>query len=64
MAREEGDDRPAPRPKHTMGEPLDAVSVDELRERVGLLGEEIARLEAEIARKQASRSAADAVFKR
>lgn len=64
MAREEVDDRPAPRPKHIVGEPLDAVSVDELRERVGLLGEEIARLEAEIARKQLSRSAADAVFKR
>ena len=57
-------DRLAPKPRHAVGEPLDAVSVDELRERVALLRDEIARIEAEIAAKQASRSAADAFFKR
>ncbi|WP_237476835.1 DUF1192 domain-containing protein [Lichenibacterium dinghuense] len=68
MARDEDfrdpSDRPAPKPRHAVGEPLDAVSVDELRERVALLRDEIARIEAEIAAKQASRSAADAFFKR
>ena len=64
MARDEGENRPAPKPSHAIGEPLDAVSVGELGERVALLRAEIARIEAEIARKQASRSAADAVFKR
>ena len=64
MARDEDPDRPAPKPRHAVGEPLDAVSVDELRERVALLRDEIARIEAEVARKQASRSAADAFFKR
>ena len=63
MAREE-EDRPAPKPRHQIGEPLDAISVDELRQRILLLEGEIGRLGAEIDRKQASRSAADAVFKR
>lgn len=64
MARDEDPDRPAPKPKHSLGEPLDALSVDELRSRIALLETEIARLEAEIGAKQASRSAADAFFKR
>lgn len=64
MALHDSDDAPAPRPRHALGEPLDAISVDELRQRIAVLREEIARLDAEIARKQASRSAADAVFKR
>ena len=63
MARSE-EDRPAPKPAQVLGEPLEAVSVDELAERIALLRAEIARIAAEIARKQASRSAADAVFKR
>ena len=64
MARHDSDDTPAPRPRHALGEPLDAISVEELRQRIAVLQDEIARIEAEIARKQASRSAADAVFKR
>ena len=63
MARED-EDRPAPKPRHSVGEPLDAVSVEELLERIDLLRGEIARIEAEVARKRASRSAADAFFKR
>ena len=62
--REDGDDRPAPRLKHQMGEPLDTLSVEDLRLRIALLREEIARLDAAIVAKQASRGAADAVFKR
>ena len=68
MARDEDShdpsDRPAPKPRHALGEPLDALSVDELRARITLLRDEIARIEAEVAAKQASRSAADAFFKR
>ncbi len=64
MATHELDERPAPGPRHVIGAPLDVISVDELRERVALLEAEIGRIEAEILRKQASRSAADAVFKR
>lgn len=50
-------------PAHVLGENLDAVSVDELKLRVAALQEEIARIEREIARKQASRNAADSFFK-
>jgi uncharacterized small protein (DUF1192 family) len=54
------------RPKtksHEIGCDLSAISVAELQDRIRLLGAEIGRLEAEVARKQASRSAADSVFK-
>ena len=64
MARDEDPDRPAPKPKHSRGEPLDALSVDELGARIDLLRAEIGRLDAEIEAKRASRSAADSVFKR
>jgi uncharacterized small protein (DUF1192 family) len=40
------------------------MSVGELNERVAILREEIARLEANIATKQASKSAADLFFKK
>lgn len=65
MARE--DDDPFARPKkkiaHELGEPLDAISVEELGERIALLREEIARLETVMKSKQASKAAADAFFK-
>ncbi len=65
MPRENDDDqRPAPKPKHAVGDPLDTLSVDELRLRIEVLRDEITRLEGEIATKQASRSAADAFFNR
>ena len=43
---------------------LDTLSVEELRDYIGELKEEIVRVEADIARKQSHRSAADAFFKR
>ena len=49
------------RPKkivHEIGQDLTLLSVRELTERIGLLREEIARLQADIAKKQATRSAA------
>lgn len=65
IGREDDASSPKPRPKtHEIGEPLDALSVEELRDRIALMREEIARLEAAALAKQASRQAADAFFKR
>jgi uncharacterized small protein (DUF1192 family) len=43
---------------------LDTLGIDELRDYIGELNDEIARVEADIARKNSHRSAADAFFKR
>jgi uncharacterized small protein (DUF1192 family) len=58
------DDRPRKKITHEIGQDLTLLSVAELTERINLMREEIARLEADIARKQATRSAADAFFKK
>lgn len=58
------DDKPKKKVAHEIGQDLTLLSVTELQERIGLLREEIARLEADIGRKQATRSAADSFFKR
>ena len=47
----------------TLGSDLALLSVDELTQRITLLTEEIARLEAERTRKSASRSAAENLFR-
>jgi uncharacterized small protein (DUF1192 family) len=52
-----------PPAQHEIGQPLDTLSVHELAERVDLLKSEILRVEEMLARKQASRQAADAFFK-
>ena len=49
--------------KIVVGEDLSRLSVDEIRERINLLQSEIGRLEADMANKVSSKSAADAVFK-
>lgn len=54
---------PVRKPGHEIGQPLDALSVHELSERVELLRAEIARLEQARAAKQAAQAAADAFFK-
>ena len=64
MARDEDESRPAPKPKHAIGENLDGLSIEELRLRIDLLRTEILRLDDAVAAKQASRTAADAFFKR
>lgn len=46
-----------------VGEPLDAISVEELHERIGLLEAEINRIRAAIDGKQGAMNAADALFK-
>jgi uncharacterized small protein (DUF1192 family) len=58
------DELPKKKIIHEMGQELSLLSVAELSERIGLLKEEIARLEAEMARKRASKSAADTFFKK
>lgn len=52
-------------PAKTAAKPpnLDPMSVEELKEYITALGEEIRRVETEIDKKDASRAAADAVFK-
>jgi uncharacterized small protein (DUF1192 family) len=58
------DDRPKKKIAHEIGQDLTLLSATELTERIVLLKEEIARLEADMARKQAMRSAADTFFKK
>jgi uncharacterized small protein (DUF1192 family) len=60
----EEDDRPKKKIAHEIGQDLTLLSVQELRDRIELLKTEIARLEADIKSKQASRSAAEGFFKR
>ncbi|MFT6657080.1 DUF1192 domain-containing protein [Maritalea sp.] len=57
------DDEDYVKPKsHELGMPLEAISVDELHERIKLLESEILRLRGEIEVKKSSKAAADAVF--
>jgi uncharacterized small protein (DUF1192 family) len=58
------DDKPKKKVSHEIGQELTLLSVEELAARVQLLHDEINRLEAEMAQKRASRSAADQFFKR
>jgi len=58
------DTLPKKKPTHELGQDLALLSVAELAERVALLKAEIARLEAALANKSASRQAADQFFKR
>jgi uncharacterized small protein (DUF1192 family) len=58
------DDRPKKKMAHEVGQDLTLLSVGELTERIAMLKDEIARLEANMATKQASKSAADLFFKK
>lgn len=60
----EEDDRPKKKVVHEIGCDLSLLSVEELKARIELMREEIARLDANIVQKQASKSAADSFFKR
>lgn len=57
------DDLPKKPKAHELGMLLDAMSIEELNDRIGLLEAEIARLRAAIELKQKSKSAAASVFK-
>lgn len=56
----------APRkvPAHQVGQDISLLSVDELAQRIALLNEEIARLEAERAARGRTLSAAEALFRK
>ncbi|MCG7504517.1 DUF1192 domain-containing protein [Mesorhizobium retamae] len=59
------DDEPAKKARtHEIGQDLALLSVGELTERIDLLRGEIARLEAELVQKGATKSAAEALFRR
>jgi uncharacterized small protein (DUF1192 family) len=64
MPAPDEDDRPKKKIAHEIGQDLALLSVEELAERIQFLKDEIARLEANMASKRASRSAADSFFKR
>ncbi|HVC62650.1 MAG TPA: DUF1192 domain-containing protein [Acetobacteraceae bacterium] len=66
MARDDDNPWEAPPRKRLRLEKLllDTLGIEELHDYIGELREEIARVEADIQRKQGHRSAADAFFKR
>lgn len=63
MRDDDGDGKPKQPVRHELGSDLSAVSVEELRDRIALLEQEIARLREEERRKLLSREAASAFFK-
>ena len=58
------DDRPKPKSVHEIGQDLSMLSLAEIDERIAALKSEIDRLIETRARKDASRSAADAFFRK
>ena len=64
MAAIDEDDRPKKKIAHEIGQELALLSVEELAARIALMRDEIARLEADMAKKRTSRSAADQFFKK
>lgn len=59
------DEEPRKKPKtHEIGQDLALLSVAELSERIDLLRAEIGRLETELAAKDKTKSAAEALFRR
>ncbi|HXN44043.1 MAG TPA: DUF1192 domain-containing protein [Xanthobacteraceae bacterium] len=58
------DELPKKKPVHEIGQDLSLLSVEELAERIATLKAEMARLEASMAAKRASRTSADQFFKR
>ena len=58
------DDRPKPKSVHEVGQDLSMLSLAEIDERIAALKAEIERLAEARAKKDASRSAADAFFRK
>ena len=59
----EDDDRPRKKVSHELGQDLSLLSVEDLTERIALLAGEIERLQTALAKKRASKEAADSFFK-
>ena len=64
MPASDEDERPKKKVAHEIGQDLTVLSAGELSARIALLRDEIARLEADMAKKSATKSAADAFFKK
>ena len=64
MPAADEDEKPKKKPVHEIGQDLTLLSAGELTERIALLRDEIARLEADMAKKRAVKSAADSFFKK
>src|SRR5271169_6047766 len=64
MPAADDDDKPKKKLAHGIGQDLTLLSAAELTDRIALLKDEIARLEADMAKKQAVKSAADMFFKK
>jgi uncharacterized small protein (DUF1192 family) len=62
MAIEE-DDKPRKKVTHEIGQDLSLLSVEELTERIALMTSEIERLQVAMAKKRASKDAANSFFK-
>ena len=58
------EDKAVPKPHFTIGQELSTLSVEELRRTIDLLRKEIARLELELASKDTTKAAAEALFRR
>lgn len=58
------DDRPKKKISHEIGQDISLLSVAELNDRIALMKNEIARLEADIGKKNSSRNVADQFFKK
>lgn len=59
------DDEPKKKARpHEIGQDLSLLSVGELTERIGILHDEITRLENELQAKDSTKSAAEALFRR
>jgi uncharacterized small protein (DUF1192 family) len=59
----EDDDKPRKKVTHEIGQDLSLLSVEELTERIALMNSEIERLQVAMAKKRASKDAANSFFK-
>jgi uncharacterized small protein (DUF1192 family) len=59
----EDDDKPRKKVSHEIGQDLSLLSVEELGERIALMTSDVERLQAAVAKKQASKDAANSFFK-
>ncbi len=59
----EDDDKPPKKVAHEIGQDLSLLSVEELTEHIALMHSEIERLQTAMAKKRASRDAANSIFK-
>ncbi len=64
MPAVDDDDKPKKKIVHEIGQDLTLLSAAELADRIALLNDEIARLEADMAKKRAIKSAADTFFRK